>query len=328
MRRRLTISVVAILAILALAWSGGWFWLARWADRQATTTLQELSEQGVEVDCRDRGISGFPFALRLACAETAVAERSTNTKANFSGLTGGASVFAPTTARIAMTSPARLDSPELGSADMRWTDAGLGVGIGVNGPRDVSFDTTDLEAELAVPALPVQKVMARSAEGSLAPSANGGTDVSVSFIDLGVAFDGANLPLVSGTAAGELSVPPRALIAGRAAMQAPVWARGIDVALQSGGAKFRVAGEIAVDAEGILDGQLTLRVGGAEALPAFLAALPSDWQKVGNAVAGGLFAFGRAATLDGEPASELTVEISRGNAKIGPIEFSLPRVPL
>ena len=328
MRRRLTISVAAILVILALAWSGGWFWLARWADRQATTTLQELSEQGVEVDCRDRGISGFPFALRLACGETAVAERSTNSKANFTSLTGGASVFAPTTARISMSSPARLDSPELGTADMRWADAALGVGLGVNGPRDVSFDTTNIEAELAIPALPVQRIVAQSAEGSLAPSANGGTDVVVRFTDLGVSVGGAAMPLVSGTAAGELSVPPRALLAGRAGMQAPVWARGIDVALESGGAKFRVAGEIAVDAEGIIDGQMIVRVGGAESLPAVIAALPPAWQKFGNAVAGGLFAFGKAATLDGEPASELTVEINRGNATIGPIEFSLPRVPL
>ena len=137
------------------------------------------------------------------------------------------------------------------------------------------------------------------------------------------------MPTVSGTAAAELSVPPRALLAGRAGMQAPIWARGIDV---RAGERRRevsgVAGEIAVDAEGVLDGKMTLRVGGAEALPAFIAALPEAWQKLGNAVAGGLFAFGRPTTLDGEPASELTVEIKRGEAKIGPIEFSLPKVPL
>jgi hypothetical protein len=326
--RRLTIAAVAVVVILALAWAGGWFLAARWAEERATATLEELAQRGVEVDCQDRTIVGFPFALKLSCGATAVAERATETKASFAGLTGGVSVFAPMTVRTALASPAHVDSPRLGTADTRWESAGLGVGIGVNGPRDISFDTTGLEADLAVPRLPVEKVVAKSAEGSLAPSANGGTNVAGSFTDLRISTGGAELPPVSGTAAAEISAPPGALLAGRAAIQAPVWARGIDVALESGGAKFRVAGDIAVDAEGIVDGQMTLRVAGAEQLPAVIAALPAKWQKVGNAVAGGLFAFGKAATLDGKPASELTVEIVRGNVKIGVIEFGLPKVPL
>lgn len=326
-RRRL-IPAIAVLVVLALAWAGGWFWLASLAGDKATRALAELSARGVEVDCQNRGIVGFPFALRLSCGDTAVAERSTDSKASFAGLTGGASIFAPMTAKLSMTSPAHVDSPGLGTADMRWRNAGVGVGVGMNGPRDVSFDTADLEAELAVPRLPVQKIVAKRAEGSLAPSANGGTNLAGSFTDLRISTGGAELPSFSGTAVGELSVPPRALLSGRAGLQAPVWARGIDVTLESGGAKFRVVGDISVDAEGIVDGQMTLRVAGAEQLPAVIAALPQKWQKLGNAVAGGLFAFGRATTLDGKPASELTVEINRGQAKIGPIEFGLPKVPI
>jgi hypothetical protein len=227
-----------------------------------------------------------------------------------------------------MTSPAHVDSPQIGTADMRWADAGVGVGLGMNGPRDISFDAANLEADIAVPRLPVEKVAATSAQGTASPSPDGGTNVAGSFIDLRVTTGGAELPPVSGTASGELSIPPRALLAGRSAIQAPVWARGLDVSLESGGAKFHLAGDISVDAEGIVDGQMTLRVGGATELPAVIAALPEKWQKLGNAVAGGLFAFGKAATLDGKPASELTVEISRGDAKIGPIEFTLPKVKL
>ncbi len=327
MRRRL-VPVFVILVILAIAWSGGWFWLARWAGQTATTTFEELAENGVTVDCQNRAVVGFPFALRIACAETAVAERSTETKASLAGLLGGATMFAPLTVRIAMTSPARVDSALLGAAEMQWDAAAISVGMGTNGPRDVTFDTADLTGEFSSPVLPVQKVAARSAEGLLAPSANGGTDVAVSFSDLGVSLGGHDFPLVTGSAAGELSVPPRALLAGRAAMQAPITMRAIDIALESGGAKLKAEGEIAVDAEGVLDGAITLRVAGAAALPALIAALPPAWQKLGNVVAGGLFAFGKATTLDGEPASELTVEINQGDAKIGPIEFGLPRVPL
>jgi hypothetical protein len=327
-RSRALIPVLVVVVILAGAWVGGWFWLARWVDRAAADTLEKLSRRGVDVNCENRSVTGFPFALKVTCGDTAVAERTSATKASFAGVTGGASVFAPMTANVSMASPAHVDSPQLGTADMRWQHAGLGVGLGMNGPRDVSFDTASLEADIAVPRLPLEKIAAASATGMAAPSPNGGTDLSGTFTDLRVTTGGAELPPVSGTASGELSVPPRALLAGRPAIHAPVWARGIDIALESGGAKFHVAGDISVDAEGIVDGELTLRVGGAESLPAVIAALPEAWQKLGNAVAGGLFAFGKATTLDGKPASELTIEISRGDAKIGPIEFTLPKVKL
>ncbi len=53
-----------------------------------------------------------------------------------------------------------------------------------------------------------------------------------------------------------------------------------------------------------------------------------DFQKIGNAVAAGLYAFGRPTTLDGKPASEVTVTVAGNRAQIGPIEVDLPRLPL
>jgi hypothetical protein len=73
---------------------------------------------------------------------------------------------------------------------------------------------------------------------------------------------------------------------------------------------------------------LTLRIAGTQDLPAFIAALPPEQQKLGNAVAGGLLAFGKASTLEGEPASEIVVDIDRGRAKVGPVEVTVPRLPI
>ncbi len=123
-------------------------------------------------------------------------------------------------------------------------------------------------------------------------------------------------------------MPPRALLAGRAGLRAPITARDIDVQLDSGGARFSAQGEISVDAEGILDGSITLRIAGTDALPAVIAALPPQLQMHGNAIVGALFAFGRPTKMDGEPASELTIQITRGEARMGVIEFGLPRVPI
>ncbi len=328
---RFLVSILILLVVLAAGWSGGWFWLAGWADRNADAVLTEIAQRGVDVDCRDRNVVGFPFAMRLACAETSVAERGTGTRARLGQVTGGASVFAPMTARIDMASPAHLESPHLESpAEIRWNDAAVDIGIGLNGPRDVSFDAAGLSTRLALHGMPDPSVVAAHAAGTLAPAPDGGTDASVTFTDLALSVEGADFPPVSGRASGRLSVPPRALLSGRAGIAAPLSARAIDLDLlmNGGSARLNAVGDLSIDRDGIIDGVITLRIAGAESLPAFIARLPPQLQKAGNAFVGALFAFGSPTMIDGAPASELTVEVTRGEARIGMFAFGLPRLPI
>jgi len=323
------ITLLVILGCLAAAWTGGWFALAAWARGQVSTVLAEASERGIEVECKGRDIVGFPFALKLACADTEVAERGTQSQARFAGLTGGASVFAPRTATISLASPAEVVAPALSApAALRWSDADVDVGIGLNGPRDFAFDADDLAVEIPGSALPVTALTAQAASGRLAPAAEGGSDVSVRFTGLAVSAPDASFPPVDGTAAAVLSAPPRALLGGRANLPTPLWARSISVRLSSGDAVLQATGNLSADEQGVIDGMMTVRVAGTEALPGFIAALPPEHQPAANAVAGGLLAFGKPAEVEGERASELTVEIVRGRARIGPVEVSLPRLPL
>lgn len=326
--RRL-VALIIIVVVLAGGWTAGWFWFAGLVERNADSVFTEIARRGVEIDCHDRGVIGFPFAVRLACTRTDIAEQTTGTTASLGTVTGGASVFAPTTARLDMESPAHVASRLLESpTEVTWRNAAIDIGIGLNGPRDVSFDAADFSTALALPNLPDPGVFAARAAGTLAPSDQGGTNARFAFTDLRVSADGAMFPPVSGTASGHLSVPPRALLAGRAGIAAPVTARDIDIRLNSGEARFNAHGEISVDANGILDGSITLTIAGTEALPTFIAALPPQLQMHGNAIVGAIFALGRPTEMDGEPASELTVQITRGEARIGVLEFGLPRLPI
>jgi hypothetical protein len=326
--RRLA-ALLIIVVVLAAGWAGGWFWLAGWIDRNADPALRRIANRGIEVKCPNRAVIGFPFAIRVACGETAVAERSTGTQARLAGAVGGASVFRPTTAEIALQSPVRVQSPLLqGPVEVRWTEAAVDVGLGLNGPKAVSFDATDLLGAFSLPGLPEQTLAAASAEAHLAPTSDGGSAVALAFSDLALTSGGTRYPPLTGTASAELSVPPRALASGRAGLELPIEARSIKVMVESGGASFEVEGDIALQPGGVLDGTVILRVAGAEALPEVIAALPSHFQKIGNAVAAGLFAFGQPATLDGKPGSEVRVTINENHAQIGPIAIDLPRLPL
>lgn len=318
--RRLAIVLALILAVLAIAWTAGWFLLAAWAEQKSADVLGVMEERGISVRCEARDIVGFPFALRMSCAETEIVEGRSGSTALLAGMRGGVSVFAPRTARIEFDAPADVRSPLVpGPAEFSWREAAVQVGIGVNGPREVGFDAADFAASF-----PAGAVKALRADGALAPSEDGGSIAKFSFDRLELTVDGTTYPALDGSVAALLSVPPRALLSGRAALQAPLSARDIKVMLENGEAKLQAEGDIAVDAEGILDGTITLRLAGAEGLSDFIAALPPDARKAGNAIAGAMLAFGRPTELDGAPASELTVEIDRGRAKVGMFETDLP----
>lgn len=328
MMRRL-IAVIAIVVVLGLAWTGGWYWAAGWADRNAGGVLKRIAERGVMVDCPDRHITGFPFALRVSCGTTAVAERHTGSTARLGGVSGGASVFAPTTATVAMTSPAHIESPLLeGPADIAWSDASVGVGMGLGGPRDVRFAASDLAARFVLRGLTDPSIAARRASGTLSPSDDGGTKASFDFTDLAVTSDGTTLPPATGKGSMKLSLPPRALLAGRAALRPPIAAHAIDVSLKSDGAHIMAKGDLEVDKDGVLNGKLTITIGGAESLPKLIALLPPGRQQLATTMAGAIFMVGRPATLDGEPASEISIDIDHGKAKIGLVEVKLPPVPI
>ena len=327
MRRLVTFGL--ILAVFAALWAGGWFALAAWAEGRVSTVLADIARRGIEVDCGERQMAGFPFAMKVVCGETAVSERSSGSQAQLGGLTGGASVFAPMTAQLELASPARIQSPLFTEpATLQWEETEIDVGMGMSGPTSVSFDAENLSAALPIPDLAGAALSAASAEGTLSPSDDGGTDAALAFTGLALAANGTTLPPFNGTAAAQLSVPPRALLAGRAGLQAPLSAQGIRVSLTSGEGRIDAEGDLSVDAEGIVDGAVTLRIAGTNALAAYIAALPAEHRQLGNAVIGGMLAFGQSTTLDGQPASQLQVEISRGRARIGPVDFRVPRIPL
>jgi hypothetical protein len=271
---------------------------------------------------------GFPFSLRVACGETAVAERQTGTAAAFAGLTGGASVFSPRTAQFALASPAQIQSPFLsGPADLRWNDADVNVAMNLNGTAGGLIRHRRPQRRAAHPDLP-STVAARNLQGTLAPAADGGTDADLSFVGLAVSSAGTAMPPVDGRLSAWISAPPRALLAGRAGLQAPISARLMNLSLASGEARLSADGDLSVDAEGIIDGTVTLRIAGSEALPGLVATLPADQQKLANGAIGALLTFGAPATVDGKRGSELKIEIERGEASVGPVSIRVPRVPL
>ncbi len=66
-----------LLALLLVAgWSGGWFWLRGEAARRMDAQVALLREQGYDIVWRKRTITGFPFRLNVALDGARIAEPS------------------------------------------------------------------------------------------------------------------------------------------------------------------------------------------------------------------------------------------------------------
>jgi len=57
-----------LVLVLAIGWSGYWFWLSSEARHLVDTEQQRLAGRGLSFDCSERAWGGFPFRLEFDCA--------------------------------------------------------------------------------------------------------------------------------------------------------------------------------------------------------------------------------------------------------------------
>ena len=244
MRRRL-IPVVVIVVVLAAAWGGGWFWLAAWADAQAPDVLAR--DRGARRRRRLPGPRHRRLSLRAAASPAArprsrsahrhagESRRRDRRRSRLRAADGGGRAGFAGARRIAARSE---------PAEMRWEDAGDRRRHRHERPARRLLRRRRLRRRVRRSGLAGQQVAAASAPRARSrPPTDGGTDAGAAFTDLGALGRRHDAAAVRRHRVGELSVPPRALLAGRAGLQAPLSARGIDVALESGGARVQAEGD-------------------------------------------------------------------------------------
>src|ERR1700755_2143136 len=65
-----------LLLIIAIAWSGFWFFAASQVDVQADAWRAREAQSGRDFDCAKRSVGGYPFRLEVTCAGASVALKS------------------------------------------------------------------------------------------------------------------------------------------------------------------------------------------------------------------------------------------------------------
>lgn len=338
---RVLFVLATVLVVLALAWTAGWFVLAGRIERSFDEATARLAREGrADVACGERGVEGFPFALRFAC-EDGVEVASPGGDGQLERFVAGWSVLDPSRARVTATGPLLL-APGEGTADTLtadWTSA-VAEATDLFDRRGFRLDVDGATLEGAF-----GRVSAAAVDGALGaePTAGAEDDLRVS----GALRDVALRPLAGRLAGETVPLAAASLDATLVGLHARLVEEGrpfdrrqglagrlhalrIDVGGSGGGGgggdgALAVSGPFTVSPDGFLSGTFTFAVRDPDAVGRWVESVAGPDPRVRGALAA-FAALGRPQEVDGETMQAVTLEAVNGKVPFGLFSFDLPRV--
>ncbi|MDX8479017.1 DUF2125 domain-containing protein [Mesorhizobium sp. VK24D] len=310
-RRRL-FWLAAFIVVLFALYSAGWFYLAGRLKTEADQAVAKLGTKGIAASCANLTVSGYPLSFAVSCDSLAYQDDTKNIAASTGSLNAVAGITQPLSPVADVRGPLRTSAPGMLPLWIDWDKLHATVNLSWPLPRRVSLQAEGLSGQTdpADDSDPAELFYAAKAAGQLEPK---GQDVTYagSFSDLEIdadAIGGRALPALDGSGEATLkngvaliAAPPKSL-RGQSA----------DIAkldLSSGMARVTVSGPVSVDADGLVDANLTIKLKDPKAVAAILAdAIPEHKNEIEQGFAG-------LAMLGNEPSMPL--KIVKGKASLG-----------
>ncbi|MBZ8132846.1 DUF2125 domain-containing protein [Afifella sp. IM 167] len=316
---RLVTILVALLILIAVLWSAGWWGLASYTESQVDAFIAGQAEGEVAITCPNRSVGGYPFRLKLRC-EGPVRLVSADLEAEAPALAAVARVEEPSQVETELQSPLKLSTPFLAEPlTITWEQALLKSGL--TEPR---FSLRLVQAAAGQGGF---SASALSGSGALGPADSAGdTSVEIALSDLTLSQGSLSLPKSDLVIRAEMAGEPQMLLAG-----APQWrvsglnARHLSAELKVEGARILVDGPVEVDPNGILSGQLDVTVTGLDVISGKVADLPDGLREPAQLVLAAVGGLGVPTEVDGVPARQLTISVENGKARVA--FLNLGRVP-
>jgi hypothetical protein len=344
---------LALVLVLAIAWSGFWYYAAAMAESKIADLRARGTTAGYRVDCGRQTIGGFPFRIEVRCGGVDADVRPAAVKASLKDLVAAVQIYQPTLVLAELTGPLTLNEGGAPPAwRMNWTLAQASL-RGLPGSFErlsLAFDKPDV-AQLGGPA-PTTIARAEHLEAHARQTPRLPQDPPA--IDIAFSFAKATLPGaaripdrpidgdIAATLHGLKDFAPRPLARLARDLQA---ANGrLDIAharVQQGEIIADGQGTLTLTPRGMLDGQIQLTVAGLEQLMTLLGidkAVGQASQRAldrlapglnldrllgprGNAAiaAAGVSMLGQPAELEGRQAIALPLRFADGVIFLGPL---------
>lgn len=313
--RRLILLAGAIIVLIA-AYTGIWFYSSARVEAAAAEVIGNAQSRGIDLDCSNREAWGYPFRIGLICDEV----RYDNEAHGF-GLTAGelrtaAQIYQPALMLGELAGPALFQFPGVAPIRIDWQTLRSSVRLADPLPERISLEAV----EPAGAAGPDPVFSAAKVQAHMRPD-NADLDIAATIKSLQLhmlrdeglpPFDAfLDASLADGTAwFGD----PAASLRGRSAT-----VRHAHLDLGDAG-KASASGTIAVKADGLAEGELTLQFEQAKSLGLILANIFPESGALIQEMAQNLAFFGDNA--------EIPVRLEAGRVFVGPFEVgAVPALP-
>jgi hypothetical protein len=314
--RRILWWLAGFVVLLFAIYSAGWFYLANKVRTEADNTVATLKKNGVLAGCTNLQVSGYPLSFTVTCDNLAYEDDSRNIAASAGSFNAVAQITQPLSPVADLRGPLRTSVPGMMPLWIDWDNLQANVKLSWPLPRRISLQADGLSGQTdpADDTDPMQLFSAGKASGQLQPN-GGDLDYVGSFTDLEIdpnAIGGRVLPALD--ASGDATLKNGVALIGtqlKSLRGQSVEIRNLD--LSSGTARITVSGPLSVDAEGLIDADLMIRIKDPKAVASILGgALPE--QK--NAIQQG---FAALALLGSEPSMPLKVIKSKASLGFIPL---------
>ena len=310
-RRRL-FWLAAFIAVLFAVYSGGWFYLADRIKTEADHAVAKLQAKGIAAGCANLTVSGYPLSFAVSCDNLAYEDDAKNIAASTGSFNAVAEITQPLSPVADVRGPLRTSVPGVPPLWIDWDKLNATVKLSWPLPRRVSLQAEGLSGQTdpTDDSDPAELFYAAKAAGQLEPKDQ---DVLYggSFSDLEIdadAIGGRVLPALDGSGEATLKNGVALIAAPPKSMRG----QSVDIArldLSSGTARITVSGPISVDAQGLIDADLTIKLKDPKAVATILAgAVPEHKNEIEQGFAG-------LAMLGKEPSMPL--KIVKGKASLG-----------
>jgi hypothetical protein len=345
---------VALLVVLAVGWTGLWFYAAGRAEDAIAGWRAREAKSGRTYECASESIGGYPFRIEVRCTKPRAELRGQGAQLVLSGtdLVVLAQIYQPTLLIAEFKGPMTIAEPGQPAAYVaNWSLGQSSVRGTPRAPQRASLAFDDLKVQRTGSNATVLDAKRLELHGRMA----GGSINDNPIIELGLRTTAATAPEVHPIAATPFDAEVSATVRGLADFAPKPWpvrfrelqARGgrIDITnarVQQGEVIAVSAGSLGLTANGNLDGQLQMtavgleqvlkqldleaivsqgRVGSAiDKLDRLLPGLGNIARKnAGPGILAGLDAIGKRTTLDGKPAVSVPLRFADGRVFLGPL---------
>jgi len=326
------------MMLLFALWFGGWFVAANYADGKVRDAVKQAAANGLEVNCREQDIRGFPFRLGIHCMGVDVVDNQGELTLQLGTVRTAAQLYAPGKMIGEFDAPLKLvrDGQSVGAnwSRMRaFVDADFEGGFELASlsfsELDVSVDGQKLFiGEGALHSRPANSAATGNGPSSGEQPAGGSLDIAIDLKKIRSAQKVANrLPELDLYLDAQLEQGYRDLIEAGLPLQALLEdgasgnVRSLSVSVPGGG-KLVISGRLHLAANGLLSGEIDVGMAKADVVArAFSGADPVLRDVVVN-LGNALNMMGKKARSDEDGLRSVPIKLQNGDVRLGFIKIA------